>query len=238
MSKNVLRHRSGVVVLALGFAGIASTFLLFQESRALELPNHLRLKAAKNEILGSKEFPNGEVKYAYKTNKRIDGNASDAVLREGLANGANVLGENVGKRSKHSRTFNTNDPTTFVTEIIAGEPQYYRDANGNWWQADYATTTKEAFGAQTRPPLLSGLFNKVFADTSTFYPEDTEVTSMDGRVRSPGATWSNVHGSSTGDEALISQTNDQCASSAWISSGIDLYYINRGFFLFGYVCDR
>jgi hypothetical protein len=46
-----------------------------------------------------------------------------------------------------------------VTEIIAGEPQYYRDANGEWWQADYATTTKEAFDAQTRPPLISGLFH-------------------------------------------------------------------------------
>ena len=53
-------------------------------------------------------------------------------------------------------------PNTFVTEIIAGEPQYYLDDNGVWWQAEYGTTTKEAFNAQTRPPLLSGLFQKAF----------------------------------------------------------------------------
>ena len=205
---------------------------MFQESRAVELAPHLHLKAEKNKILGSKEFPDGEVKYAYKSNIRIDGNPTDHAQRKGQERGLLVQGERLDRRTKHSRTFTTNDPNTFVTEIIAGEPQYYLDDNGVWWQAEYGTTTKEAFNAQTRPPLLSGLFQKAFADTSPFYPDDTEVTSMDGKVRANGAVWGDARGASTGDSASVSDTNEQCASSAWISSGINLYYINRGFFLF------
>ena len=232
MSKNALWKRKASVMLVLGSVGLIGSFLLFQESRAVELAPHLHLKASKNELLGSKEFPDGEVKYAYKTNKRIDGNPTDHALRKGQEKGLLVRGERVDQRTKHSRTFTTSDPNTFVTEIIAGEPQYYLDDNGMWWQADYATTTKEAFDAQTRQSPLSALFQQAFAETDTFYPDAAEVVSMDGRVRAPGVNWASVHGASTGDSASVSDTNDQCASSAWIGSGIDLYYINRGFFLF------
>jgi hypothetical protein len=98
-----------------------------------------------------------------------------------------------------------------------------------WWQAEYGTTTKEAFDTQTRPPLLSGLFTKAFADTSTFYPDDSEVTSVDGRVRATGASWSAAHDATSGDQARTYDTNDNCISATKIDS---TYWINRGFFLF------
>jgi hypothetical protein len=236
MSKDRLLHRGRIALLITGVLGLALSFFLYQESRAVELAPHLHLKAEKNKILGSKEFPDGEVKYAYKTNKRIDGNPSDHALRMGQEEGLQVRGERIDRRTKHSRTFTTSDPNTFVTEIISGEPQYYRDDNGVWWQADYATTTKEAFDAQTRPSPLSALFQQAFADTSTFYPDpNTETTTVDGRVRNLGSlTWSTVRDAATGDYASDSEAGEDGSyvGVQYIDETGLHYIINRDIFLF------
>ena len=141
--------------------------------------------------------------------------------------------EKDGQRTKHSRTFTTSDPNTFVTEIIAGEPQYYRDERGDWWQADYANDHQRGVRCADKAAAHFSAFPKSVCRHEYVLSRccGSSLHGWEGEsTRSQfGAT---VHAASTGDEALVSQTNDQCASSAWIGSGIDLYYINRGFFLF------
>jgi hypothetical protein len=133
--------------------------------------------------------------------------ASDETIAEAEKRDLSVAGEVISKRTKYSRTFGTNDPTMFVTEVIGGEPQYYQDPTGEWWQADYATTTRESFDHQMETKeegivgrilnfISSLLLPKASADTSTFYPDPNgETSSVDGMVwrAVTNQTWANVH---------------------------------------------
>ena len=122
-----------------------------------------------------------------------------------------LVAELMDKRTSHSRTFTTDKEDVFVTEIVAGDPKYYRDDAGKWWVAEYGTTTKEAFGYQTQG--THNLLNKVVSllspqpvyaqSTLTFYPDpNPETSSVDGWAFLDNSTsWSNTRGAANGDAA-------------------------------------
>jgi len=115
---------------------------------AVKVPDNLKLKVAKDRLLASVEDSNGVVKYAYRSDAQINSNPSTEAIKQARKSGLEITNELVSDRTSHSKTFATNREGTYVTEIISGAPQYYKDTNGAWWQAEYATTTKEAFDAQ------------------------------------------------------------------------------------------
>jgi RHS repeat-associated protein len=148
----------------------------------------LRLKSSPDDILGFLEDSNGMVKYAYKTNLRVDDiPAGEGVVSEVQKLGLKMSEEIVEDRTKNSRIFSTSDPAVLVAEFIPGEPQYYKDEAGEWWQADYGVTTKESYDYQMNPKKdeseiesLVSRFMKFIANiffpaanavTGTFYPD-------------------------------------------------------------------
>jgi len=144
-------------------------------SSAQGIPEHLQLKADKSRVLGSLDKSGGEVKYAYRSDVRVNNDISPNATREAQKTGSRVIAELVGQRTKHSKTFSTNRPNQYITEVISGEPQYYKDESGDWWHAEYATTTEAAFDTQMAQSLGQRIFSffkisESFATESTFYP--------------------------------------------------------------------
>jgi hypothetical protein len=191
---------------------------------SVEVPEHLHLKASKDRVLGSIES-NGVVKYAYRSDVRLDSSASPEVIKRATERGLQVRGEVLSKRTKHARTFETSKPGTYVAEIISGVPQYYKDNNGGWWQAEYATTTKEAFDQQVAKTLgerfAEFLLPSTHADSSTFFPcPDPESSCSDAYdtvdgwtkrdVGGQGELWTSLHGGS-GNSTLDNETNSYYA---------------------------
>jgi RHS repeat-associated protein len=206
----------------------------------------LKLKAPMEDILGLTEDASGVVKYAYRTDIRVDAlPASPEVVAGAAGSGLAVAGEVVEGRTKYSRTFGTSDSAVFLTEIVSGDPRYYRDANGDWWLAEYATTTRESYDYQTKPEegnlvtrirnFISDLFfPKAYAAESTFYPDaNPESNSVDGFVINfpgGGASYATVHDASAGTEAHddpVGYSHIEVANMS--ASG---YRVYRGFILF------
>lgn len=112
----------------------------------LQVEVDVQLKAPLASHLGHIALPNGRVKYAYKTNTRVDFlPASEDVLAEARKQKIAVGAELVDKRTNYSRTFSTGKEGVYVTEIAGGDPQYFEDENGDWWVVDYGYTTKEVY---------------------------------------------------------------------------------------------
>ncbi len=196
---------NGKKVVVVGFASLFISSLCV----AGLVSAQIRPFQNKGEVLGSKKITvfdldeNGQsipgtgksiIKYAYKSDKRIEKRANEIVPN----------------RTKHSRTFslgNQNGREVYKTEIISGAPQYYKDGLGRWWQAEYATTTPEEFAKRDKSlkdKVLALLgVEQVWATTSTFYPDgDTESTSVDGIVNNYSGggcqNWSTVINEGTG----------------------------------------
>lgn len=111
--------------------------------------------------------------------------------------------------------------------IYAGAPQFYLDNTGNWYQLEYATTTKTNFEKVMSPSLLESLKTKnVFAASpETYYP-----SAGDGYVGNVSSSvWDTAHNAATGDWISYTDTNYGCPE-AGKDSGI--FYIERCFFPF------
>lgn len=220
------------VVVGVLITLIAGVFNGTPRLSAQEIPDHLKLKAERENIVGSKIFPNGDVKYAYKSNTRLALSPSLEMRQLAGQQGLLIQEEIDEFRTKHSRTFTTNDPTKLVTEVIAGEPQYYQDAAGDWWHTEYATTTQEVFAAESTSPtsLFSQIISYVYADTTTFYPEPgTGVSTVDGYVVAGGhSSWDSAHDATGGGEGFPSGPV-MAIDSAHGEGG---YSIRRAAFLF------
>jgi hypothetical protein len=143
------------------------------------------------------------VKYAYVAG-RMNESISQQARNEAQKDGFQITGEVVSARTPHARTFKTANPKKFVTEVIAGSPQYYKDDNGIWWQANYDITTPKNFISLPKSPLFTRSQSSVFAfidQAVAFYPDaNEEDTSVDGYVyqeyAGAGADWSTLHGGS------------------------------------------
>lgn len=147
-----------------------------------EIPAHLKLKAPREDILGSTilewvvETDNGVEnkgkiqKYAYITNRQVSNVPTDEVLRTAYENSLTVQSEILEKRTPVSRTFKVTDSDKLITEFTSNQ-KYYKDSNSSWWEIGYATTTPNAFTQQTASILDVFKFKNVFADTLTEYPD-------------------------------------------------------------------
>lgn len=209
----------------------------------------LKLKAPAERILGRNPHPDGTITYAYRSDVRVEElPIGSEMTAEAARKGLTIKNEVVSDRTSHSRTFATDKPGYFVTEFISGAPQYYQDDVGNWWLAEYATTTQESFDYQNQPKsdllsiakriftrVMAFVIPRVFAQTSgTFYPDgNPENTSMDGWVYLDAfESWSNTHDwpdcnwrNSTG---LGNQAMDQIGNG----NGPAAYGIRRAMLLF------
>jgi len=168
-------------LIALGIVGIAVAGTL-----PTKIPVDLLLKTDKINIISS-ITKDGTVKYAYKTNQiEISPN------------------EILDKRTSHSKTFlveSKKDKTIYETEIISGSPQYYKDENNVWWQADYATTTLDAFDKQT-----VSFIPKAYA--TDFYPH-----SGDGVIGNDNdSTWAAAHDTDPADSVVSDGTHNYIES--------------------------
>ena len=143
--------------------------------------------------------------------------------------------EDTTRRTISSRTFHTDKPETFVTEIVGGEPQYFQDDAGQWWQAEYATTSKAAFLLKPKSKhyrekhgIIAAIFI-AYAATDTFYP--SPGTTVDGTLvrHIASATWSDVR---DGD-GTISLSSNATASFIYLETGSNQYKeIDRSVFVF------
>src|SRR3989344_8135932 len=197
------------------------------------------------QVIGAQEMiidekGNTLMKYAYVAGA-ISNEPSENIVKEAQKIGVEAIKENTSMRTKHSKTFVTNIPDVFITEIISGVPQYYQDDTGNWWQADYTTSTPEEFSKLPKTPLYARLTDtskfafvkKALADTSTFYPDpDAETNTVDGyTVRGGTLTWSDIHdgvGTGSGDvdaTAAIAQLSASATADRWA-------FMRRGVFGF------
>ncbi|MFH1520381.1 MAG: hypothetical protein ABID61_01925, partial [Candidatus Micrarchaeota archaeon] len=109
---------------------------------------------------------------------------------------------------------------------------------GKWFHLETATTTIEMFDKQVGLNLLQKIIvaiwgEKVFATTSTFYPDpDTETTSVDGNsIRTDEATWAGAHDATAGTAGYGADNGAQ-AYAGESRMETSAYRISRGFFLF------
>src|SRR3989338_1222508 len=95
------------------------------------------------QVIGAQTMLNekGElvVKYAF-VSGTIDTRISENVKQIAKKSEVVPIKEDIAKRTSSSRTFLTNKPSVRLVEFVSGE-QYFKDDKGNWWQADYKTTT-------------------------------------------------------------------------------------------------
>ena len=194
------------------------------------------------QVIGSQTVLNekGElvVKYAF-ISGAMSNKISDEVKKAAEAKEARPMSEEIALRTSSSRTFKTNKPGVKVTEFISG-PQYYQDDKGNWWQADYNTTTPEEFSKLPKTPEYArftdtsrfAFIKRAFATTSTFYPDaGSGSTTVDGmnRMSAGGSTWADIRNSATSNEAVTSGTFEYIVSD---NAGSPNYVIERNLHTF------
>lgn len=225
----------GIVLIAL--LSVMSLESLTVAQDAENIPERLKLATSKENLLGELVVKDEDgspnvVKYAYLSNLRVSSNPGDQVMAAASRTGLTNVQEDISKRTKNARTFSTSDPKTSITEIISGEPQYYKDPAGDWWVANYATTTLEAFKLQTQETLMekvAGIIagHKAAAVESTFFPDpNPETATVDGLVRAADqeAIWAaiiasagNVSTDSASSDAINQINSHASTSDRWAS---------------------
>ena len=166
---------------------------------ATSIPENEKLMASSTDIVFQKEV-DGVVSYAYKTNELVLPTNQEKTAISSRTKNANVVSEDVTKRTPHSRTYTTNKPDIFVLEAISGVPQYHED-KGKWYQLNYATTTKASFDAQTTTKTaLSLLVKTAFAQTDFFPSSDASLG-----MWTP-TTWAGSHDSTSAEDVLTTAT--------------------------------
>lgn len=151
---------------------------------------------------------------------------------------ADLPNEVLQSRTKRSRTFAI-APKSFVTEIVSGEPQYFQDDAGHWWQAEYATSSQTAFLLKPKNKAYRDQRNPIarlftaYAATDTFYPDPhAETTTVDGRaLRHTAGTWAAVR---DGNGTLAFDDNSTAADMVYLETNTSsqIAEIDRAFFLF------
>ncbi|MFA6256697.1 MAG: hypothetical protein WCT29_00075 [Candidatus Paceibacterota bacterium] len=193
------------------------------------------------QVIGSKTILNEkgelEIKYAYVSGK-IDSAISKNVQEVARKNDVVPTKEEIRERTSNSRTFSTNKEGVSVTEFLSG-PEYFKDDKGNWWQADYKTTTPEEFSKLPKTPLYArltddskfALIKKAFATTSTFYPAaGTGGTGVDGYIVGSDASWATLLAATAGSSANTGTGNDTVFVATNYVGGV--YTIRRAIFSF------
>lgn len=241
-----MKTRIKLILGSVGLAAVIAGAVSFSFGQTPPpISPHLRLKAPKTDILGSKKFISDDgkfsVKYAYNSRRRISDTPGVLVEKAAGKARAGILTELKDRRTKHARTFATAREGVFITEVIAGVPQYYKDPQGRWWEADYATTTEEAFLQQTRLTSLEKIARiltpEAWAVTDTFFPDpNPETTSQDCEVVEAYAVGSGISWATIIANPGNTVSNDQ-ASGSWFNfrsdTGTDLWRVlNRGIVLF------
>lgn len=190
----------------------------------LNIPVELELKGqdGKDGVLAATMLPGGVVKYAYRADQAVDTAPSDKVLEVAGREKVRITDEILDRRTSHSRTFSTEGSNLAVTEIVAGDPQYYQDAHGEWSHIEYATTSEYAFNQQMRGSsvLASLLFSTAFAQ-STFYSEANPSATVDGILYQSAScqTWSSLRGLATSTSVNDTATSEQLHLQSCGSSG-------------------
>jgi hypothetical protein len=83
----------------------------------------LKLKAPVEKQIGVEAYPDGTVKYAYRTEKSVDTvPASAETLATAREQGLTLGAEVAEKRTGHARTFATNRAGVYISEIVSGDP--------------------------------------------------------------------------------------------------------------------
>lgn len=195
-----------IIIMLMSAFGIHSYDLVQEEKLGadLQVATHLQMKADKADLLGSKLYPGGKVKYAYNSKTKIT-TTPLAPTAEHAQKAGITLTEDIKKRTSNSRTFKTDrkidDEDTYVAEIITGDPQMVKDPDtGEWFEVLYATTTEEVYDDAFKVSFwgkVKGLFGqKVLATiTDPIYPDaGTGNTTVDGFVLEDGEnkTWSDL----------------------------------------------
>lgn len=191
-----------IVVLVVGGSALALA------SGAPAISEHLQLKAPVADIKGDRIItyydkdergrnvgePKQAVLYIYDTKRKTSNTPREMTEQTASADNLTITNEILAKRTMNKRTFATDDPQVFVSEISASSPQRYEDEQGEWWDLEYATTSIDAFNEQMgyRPFLV----HEAFADITSI-----SARASDGWVnRSAGEDdWANVRdGAGTG----------------------------------------
>ncbi len=211
--------------------------------------DYLKFRAPIEKHLGTKEYEDGTVKYAYRTDTRVEEvSLGREVLSAARVNDVAITNEVIEARTSHARTFATDNPGVFITEIVSGEPQYYEDENGEWWQADYATTTRESYDEQAGKTgggvvgfvkrilnrVIAMVFGeRVFATTSTFYPDpNTETSTVDGVVMRVNVQESFSTKRNGAGNAVDDSTSPHIPAQISDGTSTNWKHMTRGIFLF------
>src|SRR3990167_426944 len=167
-----------LIVLGIGIIGAVGAI-------PQPIPQSELLVTDKVNIIGSR-LDADIVQYAYKDlNKKIP------------------FAENEVKRTSHSRTFKTGTRTiegvvynVFRAEVISGGPQYYRDADGEWYQIEYGTTTEGSWDRQVYnfPKWLNIALGQT---TTSTYATSSDGTAYDQEA-AEGIAWGALHGLASG----------------------------------------
>ena len=199
----------------------AGVFIFISKTiKDIFIADEFGLKAPISEILDSNDFLGEDgklmVQYAYRTKEKIE-----------------------TKENEVSR--NNNSFTEYVGESESGKNHIYKlttysganfaEKNGEWYQIEHATTTKEIFSRAIEPSFFAKLLGKkAWAETKTIY-----VGSGDGLVGyapDNGSSWATIHDALTGNSFSFTGTQGAIAQSYENASGSSWYNIRRGFLPF------
>lgn len=157
----------------------------------LQQPTAEKLKTTRANIVDHTEYikkGKTEVEYAYKNGNRVSDVVPSDVHNVARKSGTEIVAEIKERRGANVKVFTTTN-NKIVYEFVQGN-QYFQEG-GEWWEIDYATTTKDAFDKQTKTPseyLATFIFP--VANAQTFYPSLAEQPSR--QVTSE--TWSTIRG--------------------------------------------
>ena len=140
-----------------------------------QVADEFKLVVQKEQIVGYEDISNDKVKYAFKTGDIVPV-AENEVIEKRKDNEMTVL--------KSTKTKNIRGEKIKVNEystMLFGYPQFIKEEDGQWYDLDYAETTKDAYEKQIGPQkvidLITGYIISDALATSTAY-----ITS--------GTTWS------------------------------------------------
>lgn len=164
-----------------------------------KIPDHLKLKVNKDNIIFSKE-KDGIVEYLYNSGVEIE--------KERY--------EKIEMRTKNAKFFDKGNGK-IEGRFYAGEPFYQK--NGKWYQTETATTTKEVF------EQVGGL--SLGASGDPVYGGAGDGTII--KFLNPGYTWTNVHDATSASADYDDTFEGQFVQSVESSDASSYYSIARGF---------
>lgn len=199
-----------------------------------QFPLELQLRAPAKDIVASKaNLVDQTVQYKFKT-KILQDNVPTPTALNLLERGRKQIGQEiVEKRTEYYKIFKVANSEEFVFDGIAGLPQFYKEEDGTWWKADYATTTIDAFMRQTKGTQMIQLGQSLFRPAHIAFAQTTlypDASSVDGRViniQATAQTWATIR-AGTGTHGIDNEAQDTimaiesgatCDSDPWARVG-------------------